>query len=602
MIRVLPPSLANMIAAGEVVGRPASVVKELVENSIDAGATDVKVVVTDAGRTLIQVTDNGCGMTPEEAELCFERHATSKIASQEDLEQILTFGFRGEALASIAAVAEVTLRTRRAQDETGTEVNLSGLLHSAEAVSCPVGTTFKIRNLFYNTPARRKFLKSDNAELKHIIEEFCHVALTRPDVAFSLTHNGRDIFVLKKAKSLKYRIQELAGSNVAADIVDIHGDSSIVKISGFVGRPDSARKAPGNQYFFVNGRYFRSPYLHKAIMNAYAEMAPEGFTPPYFVYLEVDPHSVDVNISPTKSEVKFEDESVVFQVLYACVRETLGRSSFAATLDFDTEGAVQMPQISRSFEQYQPQSVAPDPTFDPFYNPFNEGSAPQGGYQAPLSFHSGISEYEAPASGSTPQDYSALFPPQAPAARPSVVVGGRYIITPAKDGAMLVHVRRAMQRIIYERTLKSLKNSEHISQAAIFPVEVQLGAANMAVFEDNAPLLQKLGWDLSPFSPESIVVNAVPQGYSLEAESVRQSIYDLIPALAEGHTSISEMMDAAMAEKMAVVGAAHCQTVSDGASAQQLMDTLFKCENADFTPAGKRIAVVLSEQDLEKLF
>lgn len=601
MIRVLPPNLANMIAAGEVVGRPASVVKELVENSIDAGATEVKVIVTDAGRTLIQVTDNGCGMTPEEAELCFERHATSKIATQEDLEQILTFGFRGEALASIAAVAEVTLRTRRADDEMGTEVNISGLLHSSEPVSCPVGTTFMVRNLFYNTPARRKFLKSDNAELKHIIEEFTHVALTRPDVTFSLTHNGRDLFTLKKAKSLKFRIQELAGASVASDLVDVHSESSIVKISGFVGRPDSARKAPGNQYFFVNGRYFRSPYLHKAVMNAYAEMAPEGLTPPYFLYLEVDPHSVDVNISPTKSEVKFEDESVMFQVMFACVRETLGRSSFAATLDFDTEGAVQMPQISRSFEQYQPQSVAPDPSFDPFYNPFNETV---GGYSAGSGMpvqHSGISEYSAP-NHAAHQDYSALFPQQAPAARPSIVIGGKYILTPAKDGLMMVHVRRAMQRIIYERTLKALKSSEHTSQTAIFPVEVPVGVANMPVFQDNAPLLQQLGWELCPFSADSIVVNAVPQGYSLESESVRQAIYDLIPALAEGPSSISEMMDAAMAEKMAVVGAAHCQTVSDGASAQQLMDTLFKCENADFTPAGKRIAVVLSEQDIEKMF
>ena len=290
-LKVLPAQIANMIAAGEVVQRPSSVVKELMENAVDAGANQISVIVTDAGRTLIQVIDNGCGMSPADAVLCFERHATSKITSAEDLNDIETYGFRGEALASIAAVAEVTLRTRREGDETATEVRIgqNGEVQTA-SVSAPVGSNFAVRNLFYNTPARRKFLKSDSVELKHIIEEFTRVAITRPQMGFTLKSGGRDIFLLKEAKSLKFRILDLLGSNVVGDVLDISAETSVLKLSGFVGRPDTARKTLGNQFFFVNGRYFRSAYLHKAVMKAYEGMIPDGVTPSSFIFLEVDPH------------------------------------------------------------------------------------------------------------------------------------------------------------------------------------------------------------------------------------------------------------------------------------------------------------------------
>ena len=323
-LRILPGNIANMIAAGEVVQRPASVVKELMENSVDAGASQITVIIGDSGRTLIQVIDDGCGMTPDDAVLCFERHATSKIATAEDLQEIMTFGFRGEALASIAAVAEVTLKTRTAACETGCQVEMAGSSHvSTTEVSTPVGTNIAVRNLFYNIPARRKFLKSDNVELKHITEEFTRVALTRPGIGFSLSHNGKDIFVLRPAKSLKYRIMDLLGTSVASDLVDLSAETSLISLQGFAGRPDTAKKTLGNQFFFVNGRYFRSPYLHKAVMRAYEGLIPEGVTPAYFLYIETDPGSVDVNISPTKSEVKFEDDSLVFQVVYAAIKETL---------------------------------------------------------------------------------------------------------------------------------------------------------------------------------------------------------------------------------------------------------------------------------------
>ena len=357
-LKILPKNIADMIAAGEVVQRPASVVKELMENAVDAGATDVKVVVTDAGRTLIQVIDNGSGMTPDDAVLCFERHATSKLSSAEDLHHILTFGFRGEALASIAAVSEVTLRTRTADEESGVEVSMAASENrGTREVSCPVGTNIAVRNLFYNIPARRKFLKSDNVELRHIVEEFQRVALTRPEVAFTLTHNGKDLHVVKPAKSLKFRIQDLLGPAVVGDIVDISAQTTIANLQGFVGSPESARKTLGNQFFFVNGRYFRSPYLHKAVMKAYENLIPEGTTPSYFIYLDVDPATIDVNIHPTKAEIKFEEDQMLFQTVLAAVKEAMGRSSVAGAIEFDNPEARDIPVMGTRFQEYRPSST-----------------------------------------------------------------------------------------------------------------------------------------------------------------------------------------------------------------------------------------------------
>ena len=391
-IRILPGNIANMIAAGEVVQRPASVVKELMENAVDAGATQVTVILTDAGRTLIQVIDNGCGMTPDEAVLCFERHATSKIATAEDLNDITTFGFRGEALASIAAVAEVTLKTRRPDDEVGCKVEFAASVHlSTDEVSTPAGSNLAVRNLFYNVPARRKFLKSDNVEFKHVAEEFTRVALTRPETGFTLIHNEREIYALKPAKSLKFRIQDLLGNNVVSQVVDISAETSVVRVKGYVGRPDQARKTLGNQFFFVNGRYFRSPYFHKAVMNAYDNLLPPGATPSYFIYLEADPHSIDVNIHPTKTEIKFEEDNVIFQIIYACIKESIGRNSFGASIDFNREDMPELPVLSKDFSGFQPEAPAPSVSYDPDYNPF-DSPAGGGGRDAArgVSGHSGI--------------------------------------------------------------------------------------------------------------------------------------------------------------------------------------------------------------------
>ena len=597
-LKVLPAQIANMIAAGEVVQRPASVVKELMENAVDAGATQVTVVVTDAGRTLIQVIDNGCGMSPVAAVLCFERHATSKIATAEDLEQILTYGFRGEALASIAAVSEVTLRTRRPQDETATEVRVGAFGEVKTAsVAAPTGSNFAVRNLFYNTPARRKFLKSDNVEFKHILEEFTRVALTRPEISFSISHNGREIYVLKKAKSLKFRVLDLLGSNVAGDIVDIAAHTSVVRISGFVGRPDTARKTLGNQYFFVNGRFFRSAYLHKAVMKAYEEMIPDGVTPSYFIFFEVDPHAVDVNIHPTKTEIKFEEDSVIFQILYACVKETLGRNSFGASIDFNTEGAMELPQLGKSFGQYKDVEM-PTIASDPSYDPFRTAPAPSGGQQASAM----PQDYDFSRHVDRHEDYGRLFEEKTLPTGRVLILQGRYILTPVASGVMIVHIARARERILYEQTLRALTREAHVTQTALFPVQVQVGAPQRLLFEDNAALLTRLGFDIAPFGTDTVVVNGVPEGYSCEGGKVEQLVGDLVYILSEDSQALPEMMQQRLAEKFATLGAAHAGPLSSPTEAQRLIDTLFASENAELTPGGRRIVSIVTTADIDKKF
>lgn len=633
-LRILPGNIANMIAAGEVVQRPASVVKELVENAVDAGAEQISVIIKDSGRTLIQVIDNGKGMNPDDAVLCFERHATSKIATAEDLEDITTFGFRGEALASIAAVAEVTLKTRTEDEEVGCQVEFAASVHnSTTEIAAPKGTNIAVRNLFYNVPARRKFLKSDNVEFKHIVEEFTKVALTRPEIGFSLSHNGKDIFVLKPAKSLKYRIMDLLGASVTGDVVDVSADTSVVRLRGFVGRPDTAKKTLGNQFFFVNGRYFRSPYLHKAVMKAYEGMVADGVTPSYFIYLEVDPHSVDVNISPTKSEVKFEDDSFIFQVVYASVKETLGRNSFAGGIDFSNPEANDMPVLGSHFTEYQPESI-PQVAVDSGYNPFDpvtsagpatgEYGAVGGGASTGSATELGgpANEFGGPAGkgyGSATgwkdsgnerfgqyvdrrEDYGKLFEEKTLPVTQTIILGGKYIVAPARDGLMIVNVRRARERILYDRALAALTKNEHVTQANMFPVKVEVGAANRAVFDEKAELLARLGFDISPFGTDTIVVNGVPEGYSCEAGKIQTMVSDLLLILSDDSSSLPGVMEAAMAEKIALLGASSCDPLASPMEARHLLDTLLSSSNPELTGNGKRIMAIMTSAQVEKLF
>ena len=624
-IRILPSNIANMIAAGEVVQRPASVVKELMENAVDAGADQVTVVIQDAGRTLIQVIDNGCGMSPDQAVLCFERHATSKLQSAEDLHNILTFGFRGEALASIAAVSEVTLKTRREEDELGCQVDYADSQHLAtQEIASPRGANFSVRNLFYNVPARRKFLKSDNVEFKHIVTEFTHVALTRPDVGFTLTHNGKDVYVLRPAKSLKFRIQDMLGANVANDVVDVHTRTSVVEVTGYIGRPEAARKGLGNQYFFVNGRYFRSPYLHKAVMKAYENLIPEGVTPTYFIYLEIDPQSIDVNIHPTKTEIKFEDDSVIFQIIFACIKEALGKNSFGSSIDFDREGVPEIPAFGKNFEEFrtigEPAALG-DPTFNPFDNDgfpsevqafenafvsgdsvparsgksdlFGDDSTPmERGFQQP-QFHGFMEKRD---------DYGKLFEDRFTPGKSVILLQGKYILTAARSGLMAVNVTRAMERILYDRFLSALSRSNHVTQTALFPVTVQVGVENMYLFAEHSQMLADLGFDIAPFGTDTIVVNGVPEGYSAEAGKVQVMVEDLVRLLSEDHSSLPELMTANLASKFAGLGARSCDNLTNPAEAQRLIDNLFACENPEYTNEGRRVISIIPMEEIDRKF
>ena len=628
-LQVLPAQLANMIAAGEVVQRPSSVVKELVENAVDSGADRIDVIISDSGRTLIQVIDNGCGMSASDAVLCFERHATSKIATSSDLEAIMSYGFRGEALASIAAVAEVTLKTRREQDESGTQVVIgdSGKLRSS-GVSTPKGSNFIIRNLFYNTPARRKFLKGDNVELRHIVDEFVHIAVPHPEIAFSLVHNGRQLYVLKKAKSLKYRIMDVMGMNVADTLVDLSAQTSELNVSGFIGTPRSAKKTQVNQLFFVRGRFFRSPYLHKAVMKAYEEMIPEGVTPAYFIFLDADPSSVDVNVSPTKTEIKFQNESIVFQIIYACVKETLGRNSFGASLDFESEGSIDIPIIGDGFAAYRDANPLTFGGGNPNFNPFDpdsslppSGSTPSGNVSGQFFPDSGSSGggagLGADASGASgggqaglyqdypprmgkDQSYGVLF--ESKCMSNTLVLHKRFILTPVASGLMLVNCRRAFERILYERMLKALSSNNHVSQKALFPVQVQIGVQERLILEGASETLERLGFDITPFGTDSVVVNAVPEGMSCEEGKVRTMLDDIVAVLSEPGSGLQEVLNQRMAARFAALGAASFEIGSDPMAPRKLIDTLFACENAELTPGGRKIVAIVGIDEIENKF
>ena len=554
-----------------------------------------------------KVIDNGCGMSPDQAVLCFERHATSKLRTAEDLNNILTFGFRGEALASIAAVAEVTLKTRREEDEVGCQVDYADSQHIAtNEVAAPRGANFSVRNLFYNVPARRKFLKSDNVEFKHIVTEFIRVALTRPDIGFTLTHNSKDVYVLRPAKSLKFRIQDVLGANIANDIVDIKAETSVVGVYGFTGRPDAARKGLGNQYFFVNGRYFRSPYLHKAVMKAYENLIPDGYTPPYIIYLEIDPQSVDVNIHPTKTEIKFEDDSVVFQILYACIKEVLGRNSFGESIDFDREGVPDIPAFGKNFDEFRPLRE-PQSGQDTSYNPFDNDGFPE--EESHFENTLLVDSYDGTAlkgvSGAfvdKRDDYGKLFEDKISPAKSVLILQGKYVITTGRSGLMVINMDRAMERILYDRFLNAMSRNEHITQTALFPVTVQIGVENMCLISEHFQMLAGLGFDIAPFGTDTIVVNGVPEGYSAEAGKVQTMIGDLLLILAEDHSALPEMMAANMASRFARLGALSGDPVTNPMEAQRLIEQLFACENAEYTSMGRRIMTLIPIEDIDKKF
>ena len=544
MIQVLPSNIANLIAAGEVVSRPASVVKELMENSIDAGATTVSVNILDAGRTLIQIIDDGCGMKESDAVLCFERHATSKIATAEDLEKIMTYGFRGEALASIAAVAHITLKTRREEDEVGTEVEVAASrLVSQKPAAVPRGCNISVSNLFYNVPARRKFLKSDASEMRHIEQEFIRVALINNHLSFSLKHNGKEIYNVRATDNLKRRIMELCGRDMEKELVEMGADTSIIKVSGFIGNPADARKTAGNQYFFVNGRYFRSPYFNKAVCKPYENLVKEGHTPSYFIFLECNPEAVDVNIHPQKSEVKFTDDYMIFEIITACVKESLGKNAFTPSIDFEAADAIEFPvagayqtvggsiggfgggfgsQGSSNFSSQGSSSPSgfgsgyrstPRTDYSPLFEGLEQESASQGSFTTPSpSYGKGLLEDENAISG-------------------VMVLHKKFILTPVAGGLAVIHIRKAQEAILYHKYFSLLAQEKCISQCSLYPQQVTLGHEIYSVILENIYNLTRLGFDLRDFGDDTIIVYAVPDGFPADEKSLKEVFDDLASSM-----------------------------------------------------------------------
>lgn len=599
MLKILPPNISNLIAAGEVVQRPASAVKELLENAVDAGAGNISVIIEDSGKTLIQVIDDGCGMTPDEARLCFERHATSKISEAADLSAIMTYGFRGEALPSIASVAEVTLRTRKRGSETGSETVFtpSGFIGQEEA-AMPEGTNIAVRNIFYSLPARRKFLKSDSTEFRQIVSEFSHVALCRPEIGVRLVHNGKDIYNLKKANTLKQRILEIEGKDMVKELIDVRTSTRIINISGFVGNPSDARKSAGNQFFFVNGRYFRSPYFHKALMKAYDSLIPEGAYPSYYIFFETSPENVDVNIHPAKTEVKFENETEIFEILTAAVKESLGRNSFIPTIDFDHDTLPDIPAPSRfHYTGGYSRPQAPRPQHIPY-----ETILPPD-----MSASRHYSSMDSPDSPSPAVNgYGDIFGDSGTSSSGSGIlqISGRYLVTTLRSGMMIVDIRRARERIFYEKYLRQLDNSSPISHQVLFPCVMQLSPEKISLLTENREQLRMLGFDIEPGEDFSISVNGLPEEFGTDDDSVRAAVDDLLASLTE--TGSIDLMKAdrreAMARRLAsaaATSAGNGRLTAD--EARLLVDTLFSCAEPETSPGGKKCMSVLTEEDIEKL-
>ena len=612
VIHLLPDSVANQIAAGEVVQRPASVVKELVENAVDAGASKVQVVVTDGGRTLIQVIDNGKGMSETDARLAFERHATSKISCADDLFALTTMGFRGEALASIVAVAQVELVTRRANDELGISIVMSGSrLESQEPVAAPSGSNFKVKNLFFNIPARRKFLKSVQTELNNIVTEFERVALVNCDVEFTLSHNGNEMISLPPS-SFRQRIVNLFGKKINSHLIEVAVDSTLINIKGFVGAPESARKKGALQYFFVNGRYMRHPYFAKAVAEAYGEIIPQGEQVPFFLCLEVEPSRIDVNIHPTKTEIKFEDESNLWKIISAAVKESLGRFNAAPSLDFDDEMMPEIPVMDFSSASPAPVS-APKVSYNPSYNPFSRHKPDYrdsndnwemlyGGADAavkPLDLSPFEDEAELLVNEPLVSVQSELSVPECDFV-PMSQYKGQYILVPVKSGLMWVHQRRAHIRVLFEKYRRQIGECNSASQGLLFPERVELTMSEAIALESISDELVSLGFEVSPLGGGTFALNGVPVGIEglQPSRLLLQIVHSAMEQTGDVKGEVCDKIASAMAKEVAIVTG---QLLSQDEMAA-LIDDLFNTTMPSHTPDGKPVIYIMSDSEIDRNF
>ena len=614
VIQLLPDAVANQIAAGEVVQRPASVVKELMENAIDAGATRVQVILKNAGKALIQVIDDGRGMSPRDARMAFERHATSKISCAQDLFHIRTMGFRGEALASIASVAEVEVRTRREEDELGVYLFIADSeLRDQQNVACPRGTNMAVKNLFYNIPARRKFLKSDTTELRNITTEFLRVALTAPGIAFSLVNNGNEVYQLP-VSGLRQRLVNVFGRQLDAKLVTVACETSIVTINGFVCVPQHARKTYGEQYFFVNNRFMKHPYFHKAVVEAYGGLIAADVIPSYFLYFTVDPSTIDVNIHPTKTEIKFQDESDIFQILMACVKEALGKFNVLPPLDFNTEGKIEFDIPDSSVLP-----VPPRVEYKEDYNPFAYREAIS---REAAGFERGGGGGACHQSGrkAVPSNWEALFAGLKDEAaegqmelpswketgedegigRAFVQMKGRYVVTPSPEGLLFMDQKRAHERVLFERYMDRLEHRQVAGQKSLFPETLELSADDCLLVKDLLPDLAVLGFELGEFGKHCYAIYATPP--ELTHARGREVLVSLIEHYKNTEGSIRDKMQERVALSLAQAAALDYGTVLDAGEMAALFRDLFACRHPHYTADGKTILHVLQAEDVAPWF
>lgn len=595
---MLPDSVANQIAAGEVIQRPSSVIKELLENAVDAGARRIDVIIEDAGRTSIQVVDDGKGMSETDARLAFERHATSKITQASDLFALTTMGFRGEALPSIAAVSQVILRTRPTDAELGTCLtNEGGKVLSQEVDSCPVGSNFLVQNLFFNVPARRKFLKSNQTELSNIIQEYERVALVNPDIHFTFTHDGHSLSTLLP-ESPRQRIATLFGKRLTEQLLSVDVETTLCTLSGFVGKPESSKKKGVRQFFFINGRFMRHPYFHKAVQEAFNELIPTGDQVPYFLYMTVDPSTIDVNIHPTKTEIKFENELAIWQIILAAVKEALGRFNAVPTIEFDVEGRPEdIPVYNAS--QARPTSVAmPNPKVDTGYNPFRS------------------SAYERP---TIPKDWQTLYTPEdtvqrlpltgdAEGAMEETVersvqhyqYRGQYIVTEVRSGLMFIDQHRAHVRILYNRYREQMQGRPASSQGLLFPEAVQFPMSDVPIIEEIQDELHALGFDITPLGGGSYNVQGMPSGF--DGAEPQRLLNDIVETLKSRGQGLDEELHHRMAMAMARNAAIPVGQVLSQSEMENLVSQLFQLSEPNYTPDGKAIVVIYPHENLEKMF
>ena len=608
IIQLLPDSVANQIAAGEVIQRPASVIKELVENSVDAGAKNIDVAVVDAGRTSIQVIDDGKGMSETDARLAFERHATSKIRQAEDLFNLHTNGFRGEALASIAAVAQVVLKSRQEGEEVGTQLSISGSrFEGQEACSSSVGSVFSVNNLFYNVPARRKFLKSNSTELNNILTAFERIVLVNPQIAFTLHSNNTELFNLK-AGNLRQRIIDVFGKRINQNLLPVNVETTMCKISGFVGKPEAARKKGAHQFFFVNGRYMKHPYFNKAVMTAYDRLVPQGEQVPYFLYFDVNPNDIDVNIHPTKTEIKFENEQAIWQILMAAVKESIGMFNDVPSIDFDTEDKPDIPVYNPDVAS---SASAPKISLNPHYNPFK--SSPSSGKptavkpvdeqweqlyeglndQDSVEREADIFESESETEINTSQ---SILAEKSPA---HYQYKGKYVMTAVKSGLMIIDQHRAHVRVLYERYLEQIQQQTSHSQKVLFPEVLQFPVSDEVILEKLLPEMNKMGFELDNLGGGSYAVNAIPTG--LDGVNPLHLVQDMVFSAKEKGVKALDEVHQSLALTLARNAAIPQGQVLSNEEMETLVNDLFACSNVNYTPDGKNVLCILKQQEIEHL-